>query len=66
MDDLHRYHVALILNSAPARHGWWGVEGVAREKFRLWVGECSGQAGSRVTLTDEQRGTVLTTWPDTP
>ncbi|MGW7210506.1 hypothetical protein [Streptomyces sp. NPDC054837] len=66
MDEHHRYHVALFLDGRPARHGWWGVEAVAREKFTLWVSECSGKAGSRVILADEHTGAVLTTWPQQP
>ncbi|WP_405652466.1 hypothetical protein [Streptomyces sp. NBC_00019] len=66
MDDQHRYHLTLILDGRPARHGWWGVETVAREKFTLWVSECSGKPGSSVVLTDEHTGAVLTTWPQQP
>ncbi|MGW7209929.1 hypothetical protein [Streptomyces sp. NPDC054837] len=65
-DDQHRYHLTLLLDGRPARHGWWGVEAVAREKFTLWVSECSGKTGARVFLTDEHTGAVLTTWPQQP
>ncbi|MCX5357339.1 hypothetical protein OG864_00905 [Streptomyces sp. NBC_00124] len=66
MDDQNRYHVTLILDGRPARHGWWAVETVAREKFTLWVSECSGKTGSSVILADEHTGVVLTTWPQQP
>lgn len=66
MDKHRRYHLTLILDGRPARHGWWGVETVAREQFTLWVSECSGKTGSRVTLTDEHISAVLTAWPQQP
>ncbi|MEU6376782.1 hypothetical protein [Streptomyces sp. NPDC046909] len=59
-----RYHLTLILDGKPARHGWWGDETVARGKFTLWVSECSGKPGSSVTLVDEETETVVASWPD--
>ncbi|MFB7509499.1 hypothetical protein [Streptomyces broussonetiae] len=58
-----RYHLLHTIGGRPAQHGWWGNEKVAREKY----GDCVGlhrAPGARITLTDEETGTVLTTWPD--
>ncbi|MEU6379589.1 hypothetical protein [Streptomyces sp. NPDC046909] len=63
MDEQHRYHLTLTVGGKPARHGWWGSEKVARAKFTLWVSECTGRAGSHVTLVDEVTGETLDTWP---
>ncbi|MYU24668.1 hypothetical protein [Streptomyces sp. SID8352] len=64
--SLSRYHVALVVGGRPMLDGWWGSEEVARRKFAVWVGEHGDRPGTRVTLTDEETGTVLTEWPDTP
>ncbi|MFI8535385.1 hypothetical protein ACIGMX_34710 [Streptomyces aquilus] len=66
MDDPNRYHLVLIIDDKSARQGWWGREETARSKFRIWVGECSGKPGCRVTLLDETAGAVLMTWPSEP
>ncbi|MFE0470446.1 hypothetical protein ACFW2V_02370 [Streptomyces sp. NPDC058947] len=58
-----RYHVTLIVDSRPMMQGWWGSEAVARGKFREWVGG-RGKAGVRITLVDEDTGTLLTSWPE--
>ncbi|CAL9598328.1 hypothetical protein [Streptomyces sp. enrichment culture] len=58
-----RYHLVLLLDGRPTMHGWWADEAVARRKVASWIG-AYGQAGARVTLTDEETGTVLTEWPD--
>ncbi|MEU4038719.1 hypothetical protein [Streptomyces collinus] len=47
------------------QHGWWSNEVVAREKCRRWIGSVGTMATPRVTLTDEETGTVLTAWPET-
>ncbi|MEU0053509.1 hypothetical protein ABZ299_28410 [Streptomyces sp. NPDC006184] len=59
-----RYHLRLSADGRPVQHGWWGSEETARDKFRRWVGEYGGMPGARVTLTDEETGDVLATWPD--
>lgn len=61
-----RYHLILTAGGRPVQHGWWGSETVARRKFTTWIGEHGGIEGARVTLVDEQDGTVLTEWPETP
>lgn len=38
--------------------------GVAREKFRRWIGEYGTMPDARVTLTDDETVGVLATWPD--
>ncbi|UOB09100.1 hypothetical protein MQE23_08545 [Streptomyces sp. HP-A2021] len=60
-----RYHLTLSRDGRPAMHGWWGRETVARDRFRDWVGDW-GRSGARITLVDEDTGTVLTAWPDEP
>lgn len=61
-----RYHVILTSAGRPVAQGWWKSETVARGKFASWVGEWGDLDGARVTLTDEDTGTVLTEWPETP
>ena len=56
-----RFHLTLFSAGRPIQHGWWGSEATARGKFRDWVG--SGVADARVTLVDEETGTVLAEWP---
>lgn len=58
-----RYHLVLSLDGRPTMHGWWADETVARGRFTAWVG-AYGKTGARITLTDEETGTVLTEWPD--
>jgi hypothetical protein len=58
-----RYHLTLTSAGRPSMHGWWGSEAVARDKFTTWVGDW-GRPGARITLVDEEAGTVLTTWTD--
>ncbi|MET8113841.1 hypothetical protein [Streptomyces prasinus] len=60
-----RFHVVLSSEGRPVQHGWWSSEVVARGKFRDWVGEWGELPDARVTLTDEETGTELTTWPET-
>ncbi|MFJ2719383.1 hypothetical protein [Streptomyces sp. NPDC087437] len=59
-----RYHLTLTADGRPAMHGWWGSEATARRKFTSWVGEYGSLPDARITLTDEDTGTRLTTWPD--
>ncbi|AWT42534.1 MULTISPECIES: hypothetical protein [Streptomyces] len=58
-----RYHLLLTTDGRPVQHGWWDSEPVARDKLKSWIGEW-GRPGARITLTDEETGRVLTTWPD--
>jgi hypothetical protein len=48
----------------PMMQGWWASEATARDKVRDWIGERGNLPDARVTLVDEETGTVLTTWPD--
>ncbi|MGC9541564.1 hypothetical protein [Streptomyces sp. UG1] len=66
MDEPGRYHLLLRAAGRPAQHGWWRNEAVARDKFTRWIGEYGSLPDARVILADEQEGTVLTSWPDTP
>ncbi|MDT0616093.1 hypothetical protein [Streptomyces lancefieldiae] len=56
-----RYHLALTTGGRPLLHGWWYSETTARRKFAAWI----GRHGARITLTDEESGTLLTQWPQT-
>ncbi len=58
-----RYHLVLASAGRPVQHGWWASEQTARAKFTVWVGEWGEVTDARVTLVDEETGTVLTTWP---
>ncbi|KOU62022.1 hypothetical protein ADK57_25585 [Streptomyces sp. MMG1533] len=57
-----RFHVTLTSVGRPTMHGWWDSESTARGKVTEWIGLSKGP-GARVTLVDEETGTVLTTWP---
>ena len=59
-----RFHLVLTAGGRPVAQGWWKSEAVARGKFTEWVGDW-GRPGARVTLTDEDTGSVLTEWPET-
>ncbi|MFJ7147097.1 hypothetical protein ACIQVT_02695 [Streptomyces sp. NPDC100445] len=59
-----RYHLRLRSGGRPVQHGWWDREETARDKYRRWIGEYGGMPGASVTLTDEETGDVLATWPD--
>jgi hypothetical protein len=63
MDEPDRYHLLLTSDGQPVQHGWWNREETARSKFSRWIGEYSSMPALRVTLTDEETATVLTTWP---
>ncbi|MEU9442900.1 hypothetical protein AB0D42_18645 [Streptomyces sp. NPDC048304] len=59
-----RYRLTLYLHGERALDGWWGSEATARDKFRRRVGAVGSMPEPRVTLTDEETGETLTTWPD--
>ncbi|MFD5491653.1 hypothetical protein ACFWH4_01595 [Streptomyces sp. NPDC127091] len=61
-----RFHLTLTSAGRPVQHGWWASEPTARSKFVAWIGEWGDLPDARVTLTDEETGTTLTTWPETP
>jgi hypothetical protein len=62
VDD--RYHLTLTLDGEPAMQGWWSRESTARRQFSSWVGERGSMRGVRITLVDEETGTVIHKWPD--
>ncbi|SOD80185.1 hypothetical protein SAMN06272781_6910 [Streptomyces sp. 1222.2] len=64
MDAAERYHLTLAVDGRQVMHGWWGSEKTARRKFTRWIGKHSSMPGARITLADDEAGTVLTTWPD--
>ncbi|MFD5566670.1 hypothetical protein [Streptomyces cadmiisoli] len=57
-----RYHLTLTAGR-PIQHGWWDSEQTARRKWSSWVGEYGSMPGARITLVDEEMGTVLADWP---
>ncbi|MEV5012881.1 MULTISPECIES: hypothetical protein [unclassified Streptomyces] len=61
-----RYHLTLTADGTTMMHGWWESEATPRHQFSIWVGERGTLPGARVTLTDEETGTVLMTWPAEP
>lgn len=61
-----RHRVTLTLGGRPAVQGWWDDRATAEQKYRSWIGAHGGRDGASVTLTDEETGTVLTSWPDEP
>jgi hypothetical protein len=61
-----RYHLLLTSAGRPVQHGWWAREDTAREKFRSWIGTWSEVHDARITLTDEETATMLTSWSATP
>ncbi|OIJ98988.1 hypothetical protein BIV25_10790 [Streptomyces sp. MUSC 14] len=61
-----RYHLLLTTSGQPIQHGWWWSEATARRKFAGWKDEYSSISNAQVTLTDEETGMVLTTWPEEP
>ncbi|GGM05776.1 hypothetical protein GCM10010099_22430 [Streptomyces cinereus] len=62
--DDQRFHLTLYAGERPVMHGWWADRATVDRKFTRWIGEHSSIDGARVTLVDEETGTVLTTWPD--
>jgi hypothetical protein len=60
-----RYHLTLAVAGRPVADGWWDSETVARNKATQWIGAW-GRPGARITLTDEETGRLLTTWPEEP
>lgn len=63
VDHPERFHLTLTSAGLPSMQGWWASEATAREQFKVWVGNW-GRPGARITLVDEETGTVLTEWPD--
>ncbi|MEU0061067.1 hypothetical protein [Streptomyces sp. NPDC006334] len=64
MND-QRYHLLLTVDGRPVLHGWWASEATGRDQFQQIVGR-HGRPGVRVTLTDEETSTTLTSWPAKP
>lgn len=58
-----RFHLTLTTAGRPVQHGWWASESTARRKLAAWVGQWGDLPDARVTLVDEETGTVLTSWP---
>ncbi|WP_030183259.1 hypothetical protein [Streptomyces sp. NRRL S-813] len=59
MGEVHRFHLTVTASGRLVMQG----EETARRKFTSWVGEYGSMSGARITLTDEQQGSVWTTWP---
>ncbi|MEU5243639.1 hypothetical protein AB0G81_05895 [Streptomyces asoensis] len=61
-----RYKVTLLVDGRPVMEGWWQERAVAERKYLAWIGEHGSSAKAQATLTDEEGGVVLTSWPDGP
>lgn len=59
-----RYHLLLTSAGRPVQHGWWGSRATADRKFVEWIGEYGALPDARITLVDEETGTVIHRWPD--
>jgi len=59
-----RYHLTLTSAGRRVMEGWWGVEATARDQLAVWVGSWGELPDARVTLVDEETGTLLTEWPE--
>ena len=64
--DQERFRVTVSSAGRTVMRGWWGDEGVARGKFRDWIGSHRDLVEPRFILTDENDGTLLTSWPEEP
>jgi hypothetical protein len=58
-----RYHLLMSSGGRGVQHGWWDSEQVARRKHSRWVGEYGTVPEPHITLTDEETGETLATWP---
>ncbi|SEB96505.1 hypothetical protein SAMN05216532_0043 [Streptomyces sp. 2231.1] len=61
-----RFHLLLTSDGRAVQHGWRNSEHIAKRKFSIWVGERGTMPGARITLTDEQTGHMVMTWPKEP
>lgn len=66
MNAVERYRLTLTSCGRRVMQGWWGDRAVAERKLTRWIGEHGTLPEPRVTLVDEETGSVLTTWPDEP
>ncbi|MEU5599236.1 hypothetical protein [Streptomyces sp. NPDC020298] len=64
MSSPGRYHLLLASGGRPVQHGWWNRSEVVWDKFRRWVGEYGSMPGARISLTDQDTGEMLASWPD--
>ncbi|MFE8948161.1 hypothetical protein [Streptomyces sp. NPDC007856] len=58
-----RYHLLLTTSGRPVQHGWWASGETARRKLVGWIGAVGNMPEPQITLTDEETGTALATWP---
>ena len=61
-----RYLLLLASDGRTVQRGWWHNEETARYKFRRWIGEYGNMPDAQITLTDEDTGEQLATWPEEP
>jgi hypothetical protein len=59
-----RFHLTLTSAGQVVMQGWWSVEATARGMLPVWVGSWGELPDARITLVDEDTGTVLTEWPE--
>ena len=65
MND-QRFHLTLTSAGRTVMQGWWPLESTARGQLPVWVGSWGSLPDARITLVDEETGTVLTVWPEEP
>ncbi|MFF8973543.1 hypothetical protein [Streptomyces sp. NPDC014995] len=56
----------MTVDAAPVMEGWWDDRATTERKYTNWLGAHGDRDGASVTLTDEETGTVLTSWPEDP
>ncbi|QUC62999.1 hypothetical protein IOD14_43095 [Streptomyces sp. A2-16] len=59
-----RFRVTVSSAGRPVMSGWWADEVVARDKFRDWIGSHRDLVQPHFTLSDENDGSLLTSWPE--
>ncbi|MFG2469194.1 hypothetical protein ACGFXB_27570 [Streptomyces canus] len=64
--EQERFRVTVSSAGRTVMSGWWADEGVARDKFRHWIGSHRDLIEPHFTLSDENAGTLLTSWPEEP
>jgi hypothetical protein len=64
--EQERFRITAISAGRTIMSGWRADEAVARGKFRDWIGSHRDLVEPRFTLTDENAGTLLTSWPEEP
>ncbi|MDH6610356.1 hypothetical protein M2164_005991 [Streptomyces sp. SAI-208] len=59
-----RFHLALSSSGRIHMQGWWPLESTARDQLPVWRRSWGSLPDARITLVDEETGTVIHSWPD--